>query len=256
MPVFSGVAEHAAEGCLVKPLFLQFFQDPDIQFEFELSVLRPTPRKPDGWFHASSHPLASARELYVYLTAPPGAYLPESMGYVGWMSTMFGTLTHTVFEAALERMGVAVPLPDGPCIACGRPRRPKGARPNQRKYCDEHGGIHIETISRCHLDSILNFGPQGVFGFDLKTIKPYGLKGVRDMDENVFREKWPKYWAQMQECMRMTGLRRYIVFFLGLGNPWETREFHIDFDPAFAAQTEAKYRRVLDHVNRGVPILL
>ena len=168
MPVFSGVAEHAAEGCLVKPLMLQFFQDPDIEFEFDLSVLRPTPRKPDGWFHASTHPLASARELYVYLTAPPGAYLPERMGYVGWMSTMFGTLTHTVVEAALERMGVVVPLPPGPCVACGRPRRPKGARPSQRKYCDEHGGIHAETISRCHLDSILNFGPQGTFGFDLK----------------------------------------------------------------------------------------
>ena len=76
------------------------------------------------------------------------------------------------------------------------------------------------------------------------------------MDLDVFREKWPKYWAQMQECMRMTGLRRYIVFFQGLGNPWEQREFHIPYDAVFAAQTEAKYRRVLDHVNRGVPILL
>jgi hypothetical protein len=76
------------------------------------------------------------------------------------------------------------------------------------------------------------------------------------MDLEFFTERWPHYHAQMQECMRLTGLRQYIVLFVSLGNPWELREYHIPFDPAFAAKTEAKYRTVLDHVARGVPILL
>jgi hypothetical protein len=40
-----------------------------------------------------------------------------------------------------------------------------------------------------------------------------------------------------------------------LGSPWETREFHLDFDHEFAVETEAKYLRVISHLERGVPIV-
>lgn len=253
MPVFRGISELAAEGCLVKPLFHQYFQDPTIPMEFVLHVSRPLQRQPDRWFHASQHPTASDRELWLWLT---GRSEPEAMGYISLMSVMFGSLGHAVIEAFLDYAGIAVPLPEGPCPACCRPRRKLRARPDPSKYCSEHGAVHLETRSRCHLDSILHFASQGTFGFDFKTIRPFGLKGVPDMDAEAFKAKWPGYWAQMQECMRITGLRRYIVFFLGLGNPWDTREFHFDFDPVFAAQTEAKYKRVLSCVERGMEILL
>jgi hypothetical protein len=253
MPVLGKVTESAASGCLVKPVLLQFFQDPAVNFEFNLHLTRSGNRAPDGWFHASTHPLMSHRELWLYLAR--SQLLPgRQMDYISWMSTMMGTVTHGVVEAALDRMGVTVPLPEGDCPACGRPYKPARAR-QASKWCMEHGAVHPESMSRCHLDSILNFGPQGVFGFDLKTIRPFGLSGITDMDAGHFREKWPHYWAQMQECMRMTGLRRYIVYFMGLGNPWTTREFHIDYDAGFAAQTEAKYLEVLDHWRRGVEIV-
>jgi len=253
MPVFEGVSQYAASGCLVKPVLLQFFQDASVDFNFTLYLARSGNRAPDGWFHASTHPLMSHRELYLYIT-DPGSLPPRRMDYVGSMATMMGTVTHGVIEAALDQMGVAVPLPEGDCPACGKPYRPARAR-QSRKWCMEHGAAHQESMSRCHLDSILDFGPPATFGFDYKSIRPLGLKGVPDMDADYFAEKWPKYWAQMQECMRMTGLRRYIVFFLGLGTPWDMREFHIEFDPGFAAKTEAKYLEVLDHARRGVPIL-
>lgn len=248
MPVFDGVAEYAAEGCFIKPLWFQFMQDETLKFAFDLHIERPLPRPWDGWFHASQHPMATERELYLYLTQRKS---PEPRDYAMNMSAFFGTMTHGMFEAFLHRMGVAVPLPKGDCPACGRPYKPPRARQSP-KYCMEHGAAHLETRARCHLDSIVAY--QGHTGFDLKTIQPYGLKGVHDMEEAAFKEKWPRYWGQMQECMRITGLRKYIVFFLGLGIPWMVREFHFNFDPVFAAQTEAKYRRVLDAVDRGVEI--
>lgn len=254
MPVFDGVAEYAAQGCLVKPLFHQYFQDPAIKMEFDLRVSRPLPRPPDGWFHASQHPMASERDLYRWLTTPPERYAGEQMDYRSLMSVMFGSLGHAVIEAFLDYAGVAVPLPEGDCPACGRPYKPRRARWSE-KYCDEHGGAHLPTRSRCHLDSVLDFGSGQRWGFDFKTIHQFGLKGVHDMNEEAFKAKWPNYWGQMQECMRLTGLRKYIVFFLTLGNPWDTREFHFDFDPEFAAATEKKYRYVLDCVERGVAIL-
>ena len=75
------------------------------------------------------------------------------------------------------------------------------------------------------------------------------------MDLDCFREKWPGYWAQGQECMRLSGLRRYIFLFMTMGFPWETREFHFDFDPGFAMATEQKYLDVISHLERGVPIV-
>jgi hypothetical protein len=252
MPTFSDTSHWAADGCLIKPLFFRFFNDPDVPFEFNLRVSRPVRRKPDGWFHASTHPLADEQQLCLYMSDPE-KYAREPLDYIGAMSVMFGSLGHAVIEAFLDKIGVAVPLPEGPCPACGRPRRPLRAHPDPGKYCTEHGAADLATRSRCHLDSIVDFRQAGVFGFDFKSINQFGLSKVPDMDELAFRAKWPGYWAQMQECMRLTGLRRYIVFFLTMGLPWETREFHFDYDPAFAAQTEAKYRRVIQRAGLEVP---
>lgn len=256
MPTFRGIGHLAAEGCLVKPLFHQWVLDDSIPIEFTLRVTRPTPRPYDGFFHASSHPLMTHRELYRYMAQEPGAPGRDDFGYEGRLSVMFGSLSHAVIEAFLDYMGVAVPLPPGDCPACGRPRRPVRAARDPAKYCSEHGAIDLETRSRCHLDSILDFKARGTFGFDFKSIHQFGLKKVPDMDTQAFYAKWPHYWAQMQECMRLTGLRKYIVFFLTLGFPWDTREFHFDYDPLFAEQTRAKYLQVINHVERGVEILI
>jgi hypothetical protein len=255
MVTFMETGEMAAEGCLVKPVFHQVIQDQTIPLEITVKVARPLPRKPDGWFHASQHPLASPRELYRWLAADQSRPMDRGFDYRSLMSVMFGSLAHGVMEALLDRMGVAVPLPPGICPACGLERKPARARSSPR-WCTEHGAVDIETRSRCHLDSILDFGARGTFGFDLKTCHQFALSKVPDMDEEAFREKWPGYWAQMQECMRLTGLRRYIVFFLTLGNPWDTREFHFEYDPVFAAETEAKYRRVISCFERGVEVVM
>lgn len=250
MPVLTKMADQAADGCLVKPLFYQWVMAAE-SIPLNLLVERPAQRRPDGWFHASAHPMATERELWLWLA---GRTIPEDMGYTSKMAVMFGSLAHAVFEAFLDWMGVSEPLPPGDCPACGRPRRPLRARPSQR-YCTEHGFAHAGTRARCHLDGILGFGDDR-YGFDLKTIWTLGLRGVPDMDPDAFREKWPRYWAQMQECMRLSGLRRYIVLFLTMGSPWELREFHFDFDPEFAVATEGKYRRVISLWEQGTEIVM
>lgn len=250
MPTLAKVSQMAADGCLVKPLFYQWVMAAD-SVPLNLLVERPVQREPDQWFHASQHPLATPRELWLWLA---GKTVPEDMGYTSLMAVMFGSLAHAPVEAFLDWMNVSEPLPEGACPACGRPRRPLRARPS-RKYCTEHGFIHAETRARCHLDAILNFSGER-YGFDLKTIYALGLRGVKDMDLEAFRLKWPRYWAQMQECMRLSGLRQYIVLFLTMGSPWELREYHVPFDPHFAAETERKYRGVIECWERDQEILL
>lgn len=265
MPTLTRLAEYSARGTLVKPLLHQFVMDPKADVPLNLLVQRPMPRQPDGRFHASQHPMMGDFELYCWMTG----HLPDedAFGEASFnvrMAVMFGSLAHAVIEAFLAWTGRAVPLPPGNCANCGRPYRALRARPDPARYCTEFGFSHPETRSSAHLDGILNFGDtraawllsgEDVYGFDFKTIYPLGLKGVRDMDTAQFKEKWPKYWGQAQECMRLSGLRRYIVFFMTLGSPWETREFHIPFDHEFAAETEAKYRRVLYHLDNNIPMV-
>ncbi len=47
--------------------------------------------------------------------------------------------------------------------------------------------------------------------------------------------------------LRLTGLRKFIVLFQGIGNPWDLREYHVTFDPVAAYEIECKYLNALQH---------
>lgn len=255
MPNFATIARYAADGCLVKPLLTEFFTSP-AAFRMTLRTAKPIDRAPDGWFHASTHPVMSEAELIDYLLGRIPSR-PDDFGYIGRMSVMFGTIMHEAVRQALIQLKLSVPVPDGICPACGL---------RQPSRCREHGLCHQLTRSRGHMDGILDFSggsrdlkafrdaatgeftaevPQDIHGFDLKTIKPMILSKAPDMNLDFFRQKWPYYWWQVQEYMRLSGLRRFIVLFLALGNPWDVREYHIPFDPGSAFMIESKYRNAL-----------
>ena len=230
-------AKFAASGCVLKPLLINFFMDPANSFDFSIPLASGPDlgdRPHDGWFHSSTHPSLTEAELVAYLTVPQKRTAPT---YVGRMSMLFGTLTHGVVRSALNQMGVTVPVPPGPCPVCHLPRV---GRPS----CEEHAAIDPSTHSRGHLDGILKIGK----GYDLKTIKmygSYGLKDAPDMDLAYFMATWPKYYAQAQDYMRLTGLREFIVLFMVLGNPWEFREYHIPYDSAYCLGIETRYKNAL-----------
>ncbi len=239
MPTFDHVTKYAAAGCLVKPLLVNFFTSGEA-FRLKIETAKPLDRVPDGWFHASTHPGLTEGQLVTYLTNPPPDK-PEDFGYIGRMSVMLGTIMHEVTRQALVQLKLMVPVVPGICPACGLA---------QPRLCREHGASDLETRSRGHLDGILHFGPpppgppprvfapENLWGFHLKTIKNVILGKAPDMDEAFFKERWPTYWWQVQEYMRLTGLRKFIVLFQGIGNPWDLREYHVTFDPVAAYEIE------------------
>lgn len=248
MPTFTTIAKYAAAGCLVKPLLVGFLTS-DEAFRLTINTAKPLDRPPDGWFHASTHPGLSEAQLAAYLITPPPAR-GDDFGWIPRMSVLFGTIMHEVFRQALVQLGVVVPVREGTCPACGYP---------QPRHCREHGAIEVATRSRGHLDGILCFDPrqpghldpEHIWGFEAKTIKKELLYKAPDMDEAYFRERWPDYWWQVQEYMRLTGLRQYIVLFIGLGNPWDLREYHVSFDPMAALQVEARYTNAIARARRA-----
>lgn len=234
----------ASADLIIKPLLLRYFNDaqfPDthtVTFRKEESE----DRVPDGWFHPSEHPTKTERQLYYYL-AEPDKWRGWRPDYTLRMSVLMGSAVHDFGEMALKDLGLLM-QPSGICVACGMP---------QPSVCKEFGARDEETRSRGHMDGILNLVTLGMGGFELKTCHPMAITKIQDGDVAAFRKKWPYYYAQIQEYMRMTGLPYYIVLFFGMGNPWEMREFRIEADLVFQQQTKNKYMAVRRAVERGRP---
>lgn len=223
---FKRIIEASEDDTEIIPILYGYLEKGMLPDPFTVRVRGGTgDRKPDGWFHPSSHPEMTERQLYYYLTDPE-AWEPEAFAYTIKMSALIGSVVHDVVETALFDLKYLI-KPKGVCAACGLPQPSK---------CKEHGAIDLETGSRGHMD-----GRMQDAGFEFKTAMPRVIANVRNNDVETFKAKWPYYWAQVQEYMRMTGLLRYKVLFWAMGNPWDMREFTIEADPFFQEQTRSKY---------------
>lgn len=227
----------ATEGLIVKPLLHKYFYEAKFPKEWSVAFRQEnTFRDPDGWFHPSSHPLLEPRQLWFYLTQP-GSWHKEPFDYAIRMSILMGSALHDFVEMAMEDLGLLV-RPKGICPTCHR---------RQPQDCKEHGFADEETKTRGHLDGVIIWGklPEHVGGFEFKTANPFTLKDIKDNDIAAFKKKWPYYYAQIQEYMRISGLRRFVVIFFAMGNPWEMSEFLIEYDVKFSFDIESRYRLAL-----------
>lgn len=203
-------------------------------------------RKPDGWFHPSTHPTMDERQLYFYL-AEPDRWVEETFEYGPRMSVLMGSATHEILQHVMTEMGILLP-PTGICLCC---QRPHGTGPGQ---CNEWG-VRDETLGRRgHLDglaAITGWGDWNEGVVDIKTCAPPVIRGIDHHDLPTFKTKWPKYYAQMQEYLALTGKRQGLVLFLAMSEGWDMREFTIPRDDVYIARLEAKYRAVRNYVEAG-----
>lgn len=239
---FKRIIAAAEGGTEVIPLLYGYLEGGKLPDPLTVKVQGGTgDRPPDGWFHPSEHPLLTERQLYYYLTDPE-SWEPEPFGYTIKMSALIGSVVHEIVETALKDLGYLVE-PKGTCLACGL------AQPVQ---CREHGASDLTTRSRGHMDGLIVIGgsPRG---FELKTAMPRVITHIRNNDVEAFKIKWPYYYAQIQEYMRMTGLTSYKVLFWAMGNPWDMREFTIEADIVFQLQVRTRYLKARDAVTAAEP---
>lgn len=241
-PRFKRIMEQSETVSELVPVLYGYLDQGRLPDPFKLQVRGGTgDRGPDGWFHPSEHPLLSARQLYYYLTEP-AKWRSKQFDLVIKVSALMGSVMHEIVETALQDLGFLM-VPKGICPACGL---------EQPSKCKEFGASDEETKARGHQDGRLKI--EGVVkGFEFKSCAPRVLNGVRSNDIEQFKKKWPYYYAQVQEYMRMTGLRVYVVLFWSMGNPWEMREFNIPFDPIYAGEVRARYLEARRAAEAGVP---
>lgn len=243
-PAFKKIAVGASKGLVVSPILNNYLHSAKYPKEFAVTFRNHgAERKPDGYFHPSTHPSWSERQLFYYLTQPHKVQV-EPLEYAGALSVTMGTAVHDFVEMCLIHAG-ALEEPHGTCVACGREHGKK------KGQCNEWGVMHEATKTRGHTDGRLT-ALAGYGGFEFKTSNMMKLSNIDDNDVERFREKWPQYWLQVQEYMRASRLERYVVLFLGMGYPWTTKEFVIPRDDAHCFAMEQKYLRVLQAAEAGV----
>lgn len=195
-------------------------------------------RKPDGFFHPSTHPLMPERMLFYYLTQPE-AWIAEELEYENRMAILMGTGVHALIQMCMIDAGILL-KPVGTCVACGRPH---GTKKNE---CDEWGAIDRTLGRRGHTDGILeiSMADWGRGLFEFKTINPKACFGLDHNNLEWLKTKKPDYYAQVQDYLDMLGLSKAVIVFAILGFPWKLVEIEVPIDHAFIIQMKAKYARV------------
>lgn len=203
-------------------------------------------RKPDGWFHPSEHPLMTERQLYYYLTSDQ--YEREPMDPAGSVSVTVGKIMHALIEHIATQAGVR--LNEAEMAEVGFAYDQEG----EPSFSDEATGARGHTDGILHAFpvfwSIYDGTPSPFVNFELKTTNPANLRG-EVLDLQWFMGKWPGYYAQQQEYLRMSKLPGSLVLLMGTAWPWQMKEVWVPSDPFFQAGVAEKYLRVRQAVVEG-----
>lgn len=244
-PAFRRMADMIKQDLVVVPLveaFLRAAKFPDV---FSVTFRdEGKERKPDGYFHPSTHPLWGERQLYYYLTAPD-RLVPEEFEYENRMAVVMGTAVHAFIQVCMITAGILL-KPTGTCLACGRPH---GKRKND---CDEWGALDKVLGRRGHIDGILDISGWGRALFEFKTIGDKAAMKLDHHDLEWLKTRKPGYYAQVQDYLDMTGLQKAVIVFCILGFPWRLVEIEVPYDHLYVSQLKAKYARVRQAEKDGV----
>ncbi len=136
------------QGMVLKPLLHNYLYDasfPEFSVHFEKQDME---RKPDGWFHPSTHPLMTEGALYRYL-AQPKDFPVEKKQYMSTLSVTVGKVMHDFVEMCLTDLGVRPPEMQI-CSVCP-----------PKLECKEAGLRDEEVGERGHVDGFLDLSHLG-----------------------------------------------------------------------------------------------
>jgi hypothetical protein len=252
-PAFRRMADMIDDQLVLKPLVESYLLQAKFPDKFTVTFHKAgVARKPDGWFHPSTHPTWPARMLYYYMTAPDQMEV-EQLSYESRMAVTMGTAIHGFVEMCIRDAGLMMPLV-GICPAC---ERLHGTKKDQ---CDEYGVADKKIGVRGHMDGILRikapgrrWNPDHAGCLEFKSTNPNAARGLVDNDLDMFMTKWPEYYGQVQDYMEASGLRQTIVLIAVLGMPWKLIEIQVPYDPGYVIMLRRKYQVVRDHQKMDTP---
>jgi hypothetical protein len=192
----------------------------DIQMKsFSIPVEGPTKRAYDGWFHPSTHPTWTARQLYYYLTKPE-ALESEEMDVSSVFAISQGHFFHAMLQQLLLSNGMLkaaeVPLSD----------------PHHNR--------------RGHMD-----GDLGKEGLEIKTMNEFTIAKIETWQDLL--ELKPGYYAQAMDYLDMSGREAMRFVIMSTTYPFSMTEVVVPRDERYMARQRAKYREAIEAAEAGVP---
>lgn len=198
----------------------------------------------DGYFHPSSHPLMSPRELWFRFHPEHSKTIPpERRTLTSHITLAAGSAMHAVIQTQLNMAKILRKggLQDSVWRQIGDDIR--GRVPEENPYEFEY--INDRHKVRGRLDGILDHPAEGDLLFELKTMNPRAYR---------FQENWKDQWyAQVQMGMDNYGLDRAILVLLEMAYPWSVREFDIPRDRDFISKTYEKFDYVRECIEHDIP---
>jgi hypothetical protein len=238
---FGRAVAEAHRGEVVGPILRSLLFDPTFP---EIRVRIPSVKqsedyRPDGWFHPSTHPLWTPRQLYYYVLFSE-RMVREPFDPIGTLAVNNGKFWHAFFQQILLHHNVLRPNDGTHCRGCKENRA-------------EHFTSDDEVMSSGHCD-----GDLGEDLWEFKTAHPQKVRlfnslGEDPTDITTFVEKHPDYYAQALEYLRMMGRDRMILTMMSPVYPFQFKEFHIRFAKGVARQVRDKYAMVRGCAADGTP---
>lgn len=200
----------------------------------------------DGYFHPSSHPLMTARELYYRYHPDFAALVPrERRSLTSHMTLAAGTAMHAVIQTQLYMAGILMrgeteedfewqPVEGDPDVI--------GRWVEKNPYEWEY--INRRHMVRGRMDGRLRH-PQGEIGFEFKS---QNSRAYRFQDSS--KDEW-RY--QLNLGMDACGLSRGVVLVMEMGYPFNFKEFPIRRDSDLLQGVYDKFDYVRECVRLNTP---
>lgn len=219
-PNFKKIVKGLGNKEKIIPVLFSYLTDPKFP-AFDIHIPGYSNRKPDGWFHPSTHPLWTERQLYYYITKP-NQMVHERFEYLSSMAVTSGTFWHEFVQTCLLDCGLFLDT--------------------EVKVSDP------EAKSRGSMDAVM----EGE-AVELKTMNDMKMAklpkgGAEDpVVQEAFRLANPTYAAQANEYMRISGYSRMRFLIIATGYPFNMKEIVLPYDKRAALEVRDKYMRVLQH---------
>lgn len=223
LPAFNRTVTELGKGNIIIPMVQAALLDPDFA-GFPLEVEPWRKRKPDGWFHPSTHATWTARQLALYLLHP-NAVAGEEFTITSILAITQGKLWHLFIQKLLLDAGVLLP----------RPGVSKTASITEQVEVPLRDPAHMRTG---HSDGEVDDG-----GFEFKTMNRYQIPKINNPADLL--ELKPAYYAQTQDYLDMAGWGQMRYLIMALEHPFPMTELVVPADSAFQAAQRAKYAQAM-----------
>lgn len=197
----------------------------------------------DGYFHAASHALMPARELYYRFHPLDAKHVePERRTFKNHVSMSVGSALHATVQAQLDMAGILKPCDDFEW-------HPTGEEGQYRRWCKEAPAEweYRDEVRKCRgrIDGILNHPAEGEMIFEYKSMNS---RTYRFTDVAL-----PEWIAQTNLGMDHYGVDEAVVLVQELGLPWDMKEFRVQRRSAILEPIYERWEYVLECIRRDTP---